>query len=187
MALTRLNNRSVTAVTSLPAAALSGTPFPAGHVVQVVHSENNTVQSFAIGPTATTSAPLASTLSVSITPTYANSKIMILARCQVSTNSQFGGTYLMFYRNNSVQLNGATGGTYNFPSGFWNCYTLANTGNYDSTPVMMTYYDSPATTSTVSYTVYVAGVPGTGNLYMNRGGDNSSHYTSTITAMEIKQ
>ena len=97
------------------------------------------------GFSTTSTSYVATNLSATITPSSATSKILISfsgPAYSLATNYVF----LTVYRNNSVNL------------GFGGSSGLATTGNnpgtYDTSVASM-YLDSPATTSAVTYTVYL--------------------------------
>jgi len=162
-----------------------------GSVIQVVSSTLNTYTSIS------SSTYTATGLSLSITPKFNTSKILIIAHLNLTNGSQ-QGFYGALFKNGSVvsgavgsssqtnaQLNGATGGT-----------TIASGGSisYNSTtylelPVTVNYLDSPATTSAITYAMYARTGSG-GTVYVNYQNQTSTnvdfgYYASTITAMEV--
>lgn len=146
----------LTNATALPVGAL-----PVGSVKQVVNVGSST-------QTTTSSATAISTgLSASITPTSASSKILVFINCSIGQN---GSTYanLGLWKNGSALI------TFAWAIG----YTASAAANYTSYPYM--YLDSPASTSSQTYTVYFNNAPATGTTRFNS--DNS---ISTITLMEI--
>jgi hypothetical protein len=150
----------------------SGLTFPnstvqasAGQVLQVVNAKYST-------QVTTTSATWITTgLTASITPKFANSTILVL----VSQNGLEKGaqnTYmgLRLIRGASTVL--ATLGTEILFTG-----TAIANGDGGSS---INYLDSPATTSSVTYTTQFNNAPASGSVYVQVGGE-----TSTITLMEI--
>jgi len=143
----------------------------AGHVVQVVNS--NLSSNF----TTTSSTPTA-VVSVSITPTSTSSKILI---------SVFG----MYYKNNTgvtsagaghwnISRNGTKLPGVNWPdnAGAYVVWTGSN-GNEHIQPVVGAFLDSPATTSSTTYA-----------LYLSSDNNSSSHIVykgAEIIAQEIAQ
>ena len=116
---------------------------PAGTGGKVLQVVSNT---FAQRSSTTSSSFVASHLTDSITPTSASSKILVLVQSATSTEATNRSEYITLYRN-STNLN--VGGDPTVGMGqFW------NTAGTLRTPFNITWLDSPATTSSVSYTVY---------------------------------
>ena len=144
---------------------------PAGSVLQVVSTTSTTLfSSTATSPTDITG------FTVTITPTSATSKILIMFSCAASaTNS------LNFYLNrNGTNINLGSGGSAknaticSVPSG--------NAGFMYS--YALNFLDSPATTSAVTYKIQ-ADTDG-GTFYINRRGSDALFASpATITVMEI--
>jgi len=115
---------------------------PAGTVIQ-------TVNYFTVGSGASSSAGTTATstgYSVTITPKYATSKILVTANSSGGASAS-GSVYFTLYRNSTNLANGTT------PSAF--CAIRCNaSGSAPFAPVSMTTLDSPATTSATTYTVY---------------------------------
>jgi hypothetical protein len=134
----------------------------AGQVLQVVNATTTTA-------TTTTSATFVATnLSASITPKFSTSKILIQVTGPIDSaaaNSQANGT---IYRNSATNLGSAAGITNIFSSAGRVIGSLA-----------MTFLDSPNTTSSTSYTVYINGSAGDSIAFPQ--GTN----TATITLTEI--
>jgi len=148
---------------------ISAASVPAGSVIQVIQVSNSVTAS------TTSSSYSATNLTASITPKFSTSKILILCDCQVATTqlsaANFGmGTAL--YRN-STQIF-ADGGQ--IESLYINPYANYIGGQRSRVPII--YLDSPATTSSTAYTVYLAAFQGTAYF-------SQSSSTSTITLMEI--
>lgn len=119
-----------------------------------------------------------STLSLSITPTYANSKIFLMTTANISTTAPGSGGYLVFTRD-GIPINVATAGAAPFNS----CNFTANN---DATPYTFFYLDSPATTSSITYNVEGANYNGADSYNLNGSfsmdpGTNSSN----LIAIEI--
>ena len=132
-------------------------------------------------------------LSVSITPTSASNKILVLISLyNGSTNSNEYYTKFNLVRDatNLAQSTGAGAGQRNSTFS-----TSVNTGATGGAQYMLvagnyTYLDSPATTSSVTYKVQASGVTSYTSVVINRAGvSNANDYnafaTSTITVMEI--
>ena len=137
----------------------------AGQVIQVVTATDATER-------ATTSSSYATgsnTLSVSITPSSASNKILILVTSSAwLTNSGFGGYYTIF--RDSTNLAGANGMT----------FMVQEPGSSPTCSLAMSYLDSPSTTSAITYQVYMK-VGGGNSIRLNM--DST---TGSITVLEIK-
>jgi hypothetical protein len=137
--------------------------FPAGSVLQVVSAATTT-------NTSTTSASYvaATNLTASITPSSTSNKILILVNMNLYCSASNTEGAITIYRNGSD----LTGG-----SGFADMYT----GSSDfilQAPMM--YLDSPSSTSSVTYAVYLKRTQGAGTLQTSLRGT-----TNTITLLEI--
>ena len=133
-------------VTILPSASGSTTQLPSsamptGSVLQVVQGTLST-------PFSTSSATYVSTgLTASITPKFANSKILVIYIASV-TSSPSGSTtgYTTIYRN-STNLEITTGRGFNEMNFI--------SGGYNGTVTVGSFLDSPATISSTTYTIYM--------------------------------
>ena len=143
---------------SIPKAAL-----PTGSVLQVVQSEYSTQVSLS------STTFVATTLSASITPTSSSSKVLILVNGVALSNSTSYQCLQTIYRN-STNLGSGTG------------FTFVNL--IQDTATSMSCLDSPATTSSTTYTVYIRTNNASGIAYF---GDSvgGTFQTSVMTLMEI--
>jgi hypothetical protein len=133
----------------------------AGSVLQVVNATYSTQVS-------TTSASyVTSNLTASITPRFSTSKILVLISGSGSAAPN-GGARFIVYRNGTTALTSTFQNDIENPSG---AYSLA-------VPVNLSAIDSPAATSSTSYTLYFLSVSGTAYAQINGA-------TSSITLMEI--
>jgi hypothetical protein len=158
MPLTQLRNLGI-----VSAAGITTTKLGTGAVLQVVTATDSTNRT----TTSTSYVTASNTLSVSITPSSASNKILIL----VSTGGGNSGStlsYFTIYRDatNLASADGFTQLNINNSTQFW-------------APVIMSYLDSPSTTSAITYQVYCKAVTGTTYLVYN-------NQLSSITAFEIK-
>jgi len=130
----------------------------AGQVLQVVQNTGTAQISIIGGPTSTG-------FSASITPKFSTSKILVIfnGRLYTSTN---GEIKLFVYRGASSLQNMATI--------YSNASNIAGVGT-------MVVYDSPATTSSTTYTMYMQNSNATGYINVNGSADG----TYTLTLMEI--
>lgn len=158
MALTKLNNQSLVAVSALPAAISTGS------VLQVVNGTTST-QTSALTSNTYTDTGLAAT----ITPSSTSSKILVQANIPDAHN---GATVSLLFLNlvrGSTQL-----------------IEFVRHGDFNSGVSIVTYggstsyLDSPATTSATTYKVQfkVHTNGGSQTLFLNNS-------TATITLMEI--
>ena len=167
MPLTKIQSLGITDGTIVNAdinasAAIAGTKLSgAGKVLQVVTATDDTTRT----TTSATFVTASNTLSVTITPSSASNKILILVSSPIQVPDNAG--YFTIYR-------GATNlGTSN---GMGAAYG-AGTGTYDNLGI--NYLDSPSTTSATTYQVYIktaGGVTASLNLNSTRG---------SITCLEI--
>jgi hypothetical protein len=147
---------------------------PVGTVLQVVSTLKNDTFS-----TTSTSFVDVTGLSLSITPRFATSKILILVSTWLGVaSSARTGVRLM---RDSTAIGVGTGGTYNV-SGYNADWASGAGDNLGCTSV--SFLDSPATTSATTYKIQQFVTTGTG--YVNRRGNDTTFVTgSTITALEI--
>jgi hypothetical protein len=152
----------------------------AGVVLQVVStSKTDTFSSSSTSFTAITG------LSVSITPKFATSKIFVLVSMTCGMSADYVFNTRLMRNSTAIDIGDAAGSR-----------SPASTGGYQGSsaiiyqviPQNITYLDSPATTSSTTYSVQVAVENGT--VYVNRtanDGDASARgrFASNITVMEI--
>lgn len=143
--------------------AAANLKLPAGYVVQTVSVTDDTSQSI----TATTYTK--SSLKLNITPKYNTSKIFVLATFQsyISTNGLTG--YFAMFRDTTNLTD---------PQAF----RLESGGGVWFGPASISVFDSPATTSSIEYSVQLRSQ--TSSLSTNIGLSASE---GCITAMEIAQ
>ena len=138
---------------------------PAGSVLQVVSATDTTNRTTSSSSYVTGS----NTLSVSITPSSTSNKIFIITNFIAYLNSPTEG-FFTIYRG-ATNLSGAPG--------MATLYVQAS--GQITTPISMSYLDSPNTTSATTYQVYLkASGGGTINFSAYPGGG-----TASITAFEI--
>ena len=125
-------------------------------------------------------------LSVSITPTSASSKILVLFQINGSQNVGAGRASLKLLRGSTVINAGDVAGSRTPALGGFS----SSDQSIPSTPVSGSFLDSPATTSSTTYKIQLAMTAGAGSAYINltsQDSDNSNQIrmASTITVMEI--
>lgn len=141
--------------------------------------------------TTTSTTPVNVTgLSVSITPNYATSKILITAMIHVGTDTT-GAAWLiggLITRDGTIVSRHDVAGN----KSRWLWGTQSTSLNDTTLCFPVTYLDSPASTSPLTYAVQVqAESPRT--VWINRGNEGDGdlaivgRFVSTITAMEIAQ
>jgi hypothetical protein len=152
---------------------------PSGSVVQVV-STNYTTRTVI---SQTTSVIDITGMSVTITPSSASNKILVLLN--LAFNSPEGQNIISFLNRNGTLIAQSTSS--GAIQSFFGMAT-ANDGNYRMWSASGNFLDSPATTSAVTYKLQSRAASGTSTLYLNGTGRNSSDDalgSSTITVMEI--
>ena len=133
--------------------------------------------------TTSTSFENISGLAVSITPTRADSKIMLMAQLSLSQENWVKRIHLLITGGNAATNYIGDDGT-GVESALTIC-TRVNDG-YAQLPAYLNYLDSPSTTSAVTYQVQWRVEANTGYLNRSHGGDSLSGLNaSTITAMEV--
>ena len=133
--------------------------------------------------TTSTSFENISGLAVSITPTRADSKIMLMAQLSLSQENWIKRIHLLITGGNAATNYIGDDGT-----GVESALTICSRVNdgYTQLPAYLNYLDSPSTTSAVTYQVQWRVEANTGYLNRSHGGDSLSGLNaSTITAMEV--
>jgi len=162
MSLVKLNNNSI------------ATGF--GKVGQVVNGVLTTTL-------ATSSTSYVDTgLTLAITPSSTNSKILIQVHLNDTAKSDSGIVGFKILRGSTVVTKNTTSGM-GATNEVFNSFG-GSSQTRDSSSGNLTFLDSPSTASAVTYKVQMINNSGTG--YLNRWGvNNDSSGVSTITAMEI--
>jgi hypothetical protein len=167
--MSQLKVNSIVPAGGIPAGA-SG-----GGIIQIVENVITASYSYTLNTTQSDTA-----LTVSITPRSSNSKILVIVNMTCTENSGAGGQFFGLKRGSTQIVNPQRTNSY----GFVNVNALSNGQNNIGNNNFM-YLDSPATTSSTTYTVTVWGVTGTTTMYINRSQDNNASGRSHIYAMEI--
>jgi hypothetical protein len=126
-------------------------------------------------------------LSVSITPTNSANKILVFVNMSCGMSSDFVFNTRLMRNATAIDIGDAAGSR-----------TRASTGGYQGgtsitfqvIPQNIVFLDSPATTSSTTYSVQIASENTGGTVFVNRtsnDGDNASRgrFAATITVMEI--
>ena len=153
---------------------LTDAGLPAGSVLQVVQtSVNSLVSASAAGETTFNDI---SGMSVSITPGSTSNKILVSFTISIGNSTAQQNNAIKLLRD-STEIVG-TGATKNVSS-FHRLYSTPEIG-----ALTLQYLDSPSSTSALTYKLQWA--TGSGTIYLNRRGIDSTYATvSTITVMEI--
>ena len=173
-----------TTVLDLPAVSgtiLTTTSPKAGNVIQVVSTTKT--DKFT---TTSSSAVDITGLSVTITPTSASSKILIVTNINYGGNTNLYGAFFVLRNSTNVVV-----GTY--PTGSQTAATFGVGTPVDTYKLMCashTYFDSPNTTSATTYKIQAASKDSSVTFTVNAPfqTDNGAYIiggTSTITVMEI--
>jgi len=142
---------------------LTTTSPKAGNVIQVVQGSTSSGVTLAAGTSFT-----ASNLSASITPSSSSNKILILINGQMYVSASTGEPQGTIYRNSTNVISAG--------SQFTDTFSAAGA---IASNISCVYLDSPATTSSTTYTFYFKNsVAGNATFPVNGG-------TSTIVLMEI--
>ncbi len=154
----------------------------AGEIIQVVSTAKTDTFSLSTGATWTDITGL----SVSITPSSASNKILVMYNVSIGSNGTAGYGFTKLLRGATDIFIGASPGSRISAS---SSGTSSDAGSEFKDSVM--YLDSPSTTSSTTYKVQAYAQVGTGVIYVNRSyndTDNSAHTrtASSITVMEVK-
>jgi len=160
MALIKLNNQSLTAVTS------AGIPIRSGSVLQVV--SNSAIQSIS-----TTSTSFVDAISATITPTSTSSKILIIFNGSIYTTSANIQGPMTIFRGTSAS--GTNLGDSAFGFGAMLVFGSGGKGQ-----VSGNYLDSPSTSSAQQYTIAIRSENAAHTMIL---GVNTDRYG--LTLMEI--
>ncbi len=145
------------------------------NVVQTVKTDTFT--------TTSTSFTGVTGLAVSITPTSATSKVLVIAQVAAGLSDRM---MLRLSGGNTSAYKG-DGGTSTAYGVMGNNGTAAGDGYNPATGMIgytMVYLDSPATTSSTTYEVEITQV-GLGTVHVNRDHSGNRHGASSITAIEV--
>jgi hypothetical protein len=132
---------------------------PAGSVLQVVNTTNTTAYS-------TSSSSFVSTgITISITPKFSTSKILAIFGCATYNGTSNGAVIIAIYRNGSE---------------VGRCQSWYGASTAGGATGYIQVYDAPATTSSVTYTIYLRS-SGTGTAYVRP--DDATQ--NVLTLLEI--
>ena len=179
---------SVAGSTTLTLPTTSGTlvtsnAMPTGSVLQVVSAAKT--DTFSTTSASGTFADITG-LSVSITPSSASNKILIMAEVRTATPGT-NGSFIRAMRNSTAIYIGDAGGGSRVSVAAQGYNSDGNSNNN----LTIMYLDSPATTSSTTYKIQACVGGTSGTVYVNRSNSNTDAAytgmsTSSITVMEIK-
>ena len=161
-----------------------------GGIIQVVQSVKTDAENFSGSST----AALITGLSASITPKFNTSKVFVQVILNASVGGAYAGMYAVLRRGSTDICIGDAASNRNRASMSLqspNHFTAANSNDYGPGQSSLLFLDDPATTSSVTYGLYLVEADNQGTvLYVNKSGtDTDSNYfnrvASTITLMEI--
>ena len=132
-----------------------------GKVLQVITATDTTPRS----TTSSSFATASNTLSVSITPSSASNKVFVVATFNIGMSNDTHTGYITIFRGATDLGTGSSGMS-----------AVKGVGD-DGIPASASILDSPSTTSSTTYQVYIKNVSG-GTIYISQG-------KSSITAFEI--
>jgi hypothetical protein len=154
----------------------------AGNILQVVSTTKLDVFSSTSGSFVDITG-----LSLSITPSSASSKILVMCQISVSGSTWNGGPILLNLLRGSTALSVGTGGSVNNSTAIYNAWANSS-GNTEGniSPVIVVFLDSPSATSSLTYKIQGLISNNGFNWYINRKADNDQiGASSSITAMEV--
>ena len=118
-------------------------------------------------------------MSVTITPTRADSKIFVMTTVAVACNNANRNNFIQLRRDSTDIAKGTEGGSVN--ASFYH----KTRDNFSPANINIQHLDSPATTSAVTYKVRWSGENST-TYYLNRNASNTNEgMVSSITVMEV--
>ena len=124
-------------------------------------------------------------LSVPITPTHEDNKILILASFTVGVNTSGGYGGIMSLLRGSTKIatgDGTSAGTINDQT-----FSYVSSNDYNAWPANIVFLDSPSTTSETTYKIQLAAMSGGNSANVGGRGDGSGQGChSSIVAMEIR-
>ena len=158
-----------------------------GSVIQTVSTSNGTAFT-------TTSTSYVNLISVSITPKFSNSKILITGTMFVTHRDYYDGRIKLVFDSGSGNTD-VSGALYmvrenGHPS---HGFSTSNWGStcalYGAVPYVLNFEHSPNTTNQVTYLIQALTTSNTQTFFFNRGSVSATDplHTSTIIAQEIAQ
>ena len=163
-------------ITGLVAGALPSTVIGAGAVLQVKQGIF-----YAAGISSTSSTFIDTGLSATITPTSATSKILIFVSATAGIANHLDSYYFTIFRD-STNLNYGYSGT---PAMARQYQQSASNLASDGFQINLNYLDSPATTSSITYSVRIKNDGNGSTMYFGRITSSADSHGGIINLMEI--
>ena len=185
-----LQEQAIAGTTTLTLPTTSGTILTTssvGSVIQVVSTTKTDTTSF-VSASTNTYVDITG-MSVTITPTSATNKILVMYTVGVSNSNPSATIHIRLYRGSTSIGQGNASGNRLGDSLIWR--PNGNQYDWDIGPLSSSFLDSPATTSATTYKLAATlGSTYNGTFYLNRSwsdtdNDYSGRTASTITVMEI--
>ena len=164
--------------------ASDGTSYIPGHIVQVVRSTKTDVSSLSINGSSWTDI---SSLTLNIEPISTSSKILITLDTMIASSASYSPIGFRLLRDSTIiGTHGTNTGDVNSADSFASQYSTQSGITYWFN-INRTHYDSPSTTSQITYKIQWRGLNNatTGTFYMNSWVDGSYKTNSSLTAMEV--
>ena len=156
---------------------------PAGCILQTVQTVKTDVfETSSVGPIDITG------LTVTITPKYSTSKVLIMFNVHMNGNDSGCGLRLFRGSTNLTMGDASSNRAQHMATAMYSTGTDSNA--YSNLPTSMTFLDSPSTTSATTYKLQGQVLSGGFRVNKTRydtDNGNASRGISTITAMEIAQ
>ena len=162
-----------------------------GSILQVVHTEKTTSFTGTSTQTGTGYYIDVTGLSATITPSSASNRILILTNMYIGNSTAASGyqQHFRIKRNGTAVILGAGEGGRPTSTGRINMYNFTT---YAMMQFSGVHYDSPASTSALTYQIALGGYTGSPIVYLNRSetwqvlaNDYDSTPVSTLTLMEV--
>lgn len=179
MAITINGSGGVTGLTALPDSAMSS-----GSIIQVANAAKTDVSTISTYSSSWTDIP---SLTLDITPSNANNKILILFDTMITSSATSSPIGFRLLRDSTIiGTHGTNTGDVNAADSFASQYATMG-GNTYWFNINRTHYDSPNTTSEITYKLQWRGMNNatTGTFYMNSWVDGSYKCNSNLRAVEI--
>lgn len=175
-----ISSAQIVSASSITTGTLPKAQLPTGSVLQVVSVTKTDVFS-----SSSSTAIAVTGLAATITPTSSTSKIFIMINFNTGGDTSTANCDYYFYRNGSLltgAIGDASGSEQRSAAHFDPAISRMNF------PYIISYLDSPATTSAQTYQLYQKAQAGGYTFYINRSqlqDGNTGRTISTITLMEI--
>ena len=162
----------------------SSVNFPAGHILQCQFKKKT--DAFSNTGTGGFTPYAVTGLDCKITPTDANSKIIIIYHVFMGNSDAINyNFYHALYKSATGITNGYVGASSNNSSGGFNIYTPSGANMFQGGSVVINL-DTAGTTNEITYQPYIGANDANATVYINRKGSSSSVVgTSEVICMEV--